>query len=189
MAARITRTLCRLMLMLPNFLRNIFGINYHETFDPVFVTENVTNLFASEHDRRLHALGEFLDSDIVFLEYGQCLSNRNAFFGIETILTLCLQQNKALYPETVQFCYAIMTADAFDMSYEGERVSERVKRMLTPLLDKIEEMENRYPDELTVDSRLVRYWLTRPIDDWDWLMPGLTHDMIVECQNRRKRPY
>ena len=160
-----------------------------EPFKPELVAGLVGQLFSKNQTERSDAIRILKHSNEIFADYGQALSNKNAFFAIETLAAICLEKQKPLFPETVEFFYEIMMADAFDANYEGESVSQRVKRILLPLCPSILAMEERFGKALTLDSTLVRYWLKRPTSDWDWLMPGVNHSMIIDCQNRRKAGY
>ena len=82
-----------------------------------------------------------------------------------------------------------MTADAYDLEHEGESVQEIVKRKMMPLIEKIESMEDRFDDSLILDAKVVRYWLGRPVADWDWFMPGIESSMILECRRNRDTGY
>ena len=177
------------LIFADSFLPEITIFDRKEPFCPQRITSQVKQLFSDDQTARRDAFRLLKESKDIFANYGQALSNKNAFFAIETLVAICLEQQKPLYPETVQFCYEVMVADAFDASYEGESVSERVKRTLLPLCPHIKAMEERFGEDLTVDAKLVRYWLKRPTPDWSWLMPGLDQSMIVDCQNARMAGY
>tara|TARA_R110002072_G_C7790760_1_gene520833 strand:+ start:119 stop:778 length:660 start_codon:yes stop_codon:yes gene_type:complete len=181
--------LTALLIIAVEFLPAITIFDPKEPFCPELVAQQVSRLYSENQEERIDAIRTLKDSDNIFADYGQALSNKNAFFAIETLSAICLEQQKPLYPETVQFCYEVMMADAFDANYECKSVRERLKRTLLPLCPHIQTMEERFGKELTVDSKLVRHWLQSPISDWDWLITGVTHSMITDCQNRRMAGY
>jgi len=176
--------------MLRKLIRNITAwLNDTEPFHPVFVSETVNKLFSASHADRINALTSLIESDRIFIDQRSALSNKNAFFAIERLCSICNEQDKPLYPEGIQFCYEVMMADAHDLIYEGELVKERVERTLKPLVPKIEILVGAYGDEFTVDLKLVQHWLQHSISDWDWLTPGVTFDMVKDCQKRRETTY
>ncbi len=156
----------------------------HET-----ITLHVQLLLSDDREGRLRALDYFHQPNFIFFRgYMTDTGMERYFYVLKELSRLGLQEGQVLYPESVQLMFEIMMVD--DAPYpkiEGESVSEIVKRTLSPLQGKIEEMISQHPQPFVIDAVLVNYWLSRPVSDWAWNMSGVDNSMIDKCQELRRQ--
>lgn len=109
------------------------------------------------------------------------------FYVLKELSRLGLQEGQVLYPESVELMYRIMMVDDSLYQIEGESILEIVKRTLSPLQGKIEKMISQHPQPFVIDAVSVNYWLSRPVSDWDWNMPGVDNSSIDKSQELRRQ--
>jgi len=149
------------------------------------LTKQVSRLLSSQANERQGALGFFLKQDVLFLEMGW-LSHGKTFFVIDELHKLIILEDNALNLEVVQLFYEIvMNGNAFDCEYKEEDVNRILKRKLSPFNEKISTLEIQFDDSLILDLKLVKWFLERPADEWEFVPSGTNMDAIIECQKLR----
>ncbi|MGZ0166076.1 MAG: hypothetical protein ACKVII_19315, partial [Planctomycetales bacterium] len=150
------------------------------------ITLHVQLLLSDDREGRLRALDYFYQPKLIFHQ-GYIHLDR-FFYVLNELSRLGLRDEQVLYPESVELMYKIMmTDDVHYGRFEGETVCEIVKRTLSPLQGKIEEMISQHPQPTVIDAVSVNYWLSRPVSDWAWNMSGVDNSMIDKCQELRRQ--
>ncbi len=156
------------------------------------ITLHVQLLLSDDLEGRLRALDYFDQPNIIFCQ-GDVHPERFSFV-LNELSRLGLRDEQVLYPESVELMYEMMMgADPCypngwgPNGFGDESFCEIVKRTLSPLQGKIEEMISRHSQPLVIDAVSVNYWLSRPVSDWEWNMPGVDNSMIDKCQELRRQ--